>query len=77
MGAGKVQHKDNSKFSFLVKDLYKGMAKACRDVPVNGTYVVTGLVFPYLGKFNPPAFEGTFILACKKVIGQAVFFLGR
>jgi hypothetical protein len=72
MGTGKVQHKNNRKLSFFVIDLYKGMTKAGGDVPVNGPYIVPGLIFAYLGKLNPPAFKGTFILTCKKVIGQTV-----
>ena len=52
-----------------MKDFYKGVSKAGGHIPINGSYVVTGLLFTDLGKLNAPAFESTFILACKKIIG--------
>ena len=50
------------------------MAEAGRNIPVDGANIVTGLVFPNFGEFHALAFEGTFILPGKQVVGQVPGF---
>jgi hypothetical protein len=69
MRTGKIQKKNDRKFAFLVKDFYKGMSEAGGNIPVNSSYVIAGLVLPNLGKFDAPAFKGTYILPGKQIIG--------
>jgi hypothetical protein len=44
------------------------MSKPGGDVPVDGAYVVTHLILPYLGELDAPPFEGALVLAGKEFI---------
>src|SRR5450759_98545 len=52
-------------FPFFLKNFYIREVKTGCDIPVNTSYVITILIFPYFTEGNPASLKGTMIFTGK------------